>query len=189
MKKRNNKPKPVCEIQQTCDLQKEEKSNLDSNPPPDSEIKKNRKINKTSAVIILFLSFAVVVISAQASVYSASNIAIALGVPPILIGAKLVAIGTSLPELTLNYAAVRRGRVQLAIGGVVGSNLTNLTLILGFVLLASPFQVDTAVFLGILPFLLITQIAFWRFVTKGGISRIEGVLLFISYLAFLVLVA
>lgn len=189
LKKRNNKPKPVCEIQQTCDLQKEGKSNPASNPSPDSELKKNTKINKTTAVIILILSFAVVVISAQATVYSASNIAIALGIPPILIGAKLVAIGTSLPELTLNYAAVRRGRVQLAIGGVLGSNLTNLTLILGFVLLVSPFQVNPSVFLEILPFLLITQIAFWRFVTKGGISRKEGVLLFISYLAFIVLVA
>ena len=185
LKKKNNKTKPVCEIQQTCNLKKEGKSN----PELDCDMGKNTGINKTKTVIILILSFTLVVISAQFTVYSASNIAIAFGVPAILVGAKLVAIGTSLPELTLNLEAVRRGRVQLAIGGVVGSNLANITLILGLVLLASPFQVNPSVFLEILPFLLITTIAFWRFVTKGGISRTEGTLLLLSYLAFLILVA
>ena len=184
LKKRNSHPKPVCDKEQNCSVQKERKSN----PNPNCEVPGKTRIKKNTAIIILILSFAVVVISAQFTVYSASNIAIALGIPAILVGAKLVALGTSLPELTINLAAVRRGRVQLAIGGIVGSNLTNITLILGIVLLASPFEVNLTVFLEILPFLLITTIAFWRFVTKGGISRIEGVLLFLSYVAFLVLV-
>jgi len=64
------------------------------------------------------------------TIYAASNIAIAFGVPAILVGAKVVAIGTSLPELTLDFTAVRRGRVQLAIGDIIGSNLTNLIYLL-----------------------------------------------------------
>ena len=51
--------------------------------------------------------------------------------------AQVIAIGTSLPEFTIDLAAVRRGRVHLAIGGIIGSNLTNLTLVLGLVLLIS----------------------------------------------------
>ena len=130
----------------------------------------------------------VVVISANFAVNSASNIAIALGVPQILVGAKLVAIGTSLPEFTIDLAAVRRHRTHLAVGDLIGSCLTNLTLVLGLVLIASPFNVDLAVFIEILPFLIITTIIFWRFVMRGGISKVGGALLLLTYVLFQVLI-
>lgn len=173
----------ICTTEE-CRLKEETKSN----PKQDLEKKKITKGKKITVITTLIASFIIIVLSAQLTVYSASNIAIAFGVPAILVGAKLVAIGTSLPELTLDYAAVRRGRVQLAIGGIIGSNLTNLTLILGLVLLFSPFQVDISIFIEILPFLLITSIAFWRFVMKGGISKIEGFFLLLSYIVFQILV-
>ncbi|MBK5133852.1 hypothetical protein JJE00_05420 [Candidatus Bathyarchaeota archaeon] len=116
------------------------------------------------------------------------KLAIVFGVPAILVGAKLVAIGTSLPELTLDITAVRRGRVQLALGDVIGSHLTNLTLVLGIILLGSPFQVDMTIFIEIISFLLITSILFWRFVMRGGISKIEGSILMLSNIVFLIFV-
>jgi cation:H+ antiporter len=146
------------------------------------------KRKKGAVIATLLLSFAVVVISAQLTVYSASNIAEALGVPIILVGAKIVAIGTSLPELTLDLAAVRRGKMQLAIGGIIGSNLTNLTLILGLVLLTSPFTVDLAVFIEIIPFLMITTVIFWRFIMRGGVSKVGGALLLLTYVLFQILI-
>ena len=115
---------------------------------------------------------------------SGLELASLLGAPPILLGPKVTAIGTSLPELTTDFSAVRRGRVHLAIGGIIGSNLTNLTLVLGLVLLTSPFAVDTEIFTELLPFLLITTVIFWRFLTRGGISKIGGLLLLVSYLLF-----
>ena len=149
---------------------------------------KNSKIKKSAVIATLLASFIVVVISAQLTVNSASNIAVALGVPPILVGAKIVAIGTSLPELTLDLAAVRRGRMQLAIGGIIGSNLTNLTLIMGLVLVTSPFAVDLAVFIEIIPFLMITTVIFWRFIMRGGVSKIGGALLLITFVLFQILI-
>ena len=146
------------------------------------------KGKKSAVIATLIVSFAVVVVSARLTVYSASNIAVALGVPPILIGAKIVSIGTSLPELTLDLTAIRRGRVQLALGDIIGSNLTNLTLVLGLVLLTSPFKVDMTIFIEILPFLLITTIIFWRFIMRGGISRTGGAVLILTYILFQVLV-
>ena len=122
--------------------------------------------------------------AARLVVMSGLELASLLGAPPILLGAKLTAIGTSLPELTTDFSAVRRGRVHLAIGGIIGSNLTNLTLVLGLVLLTSPFAVDTEIFTELLPFLLITTVIFWRFLTRGGISKIGGLLLLASYLLF-----
>lgn len=146
------------------------------------------KRKKSAVIATLLLSFTVVVVSARLTVYSAVNMAIALGVSPILIGAKIVAIGTSLPELTLDLTAVRRGRVQLALGGIIGSNLTNLTLVLGLVLLASPFEVDMTIFIEILPFLLITTVIFWRFIMRGGVSKTGGAVLIITYILFQALV-
>jgi len=102
-------------------------------PPVKVTSEKAGKANTKTVLAKLFISITFVAIAADLVVYSGTSIAIALGAPPILIGAKIVAIGTSLPELTLDFTAVRRGRVQLAIGDIIGSNLTNLTLVLGIV--------------------------------------------------------
>jgi cation:H+ antiporter len=142
----------------------------------------------SKVVFMLLLALVGVIVAARLVVTSGLELASLLGAPPILLGAKVIAIGTSLPELTTDFSAVRRGRVHLAIGGIIGSNLTNLTLVLGLVLLASPFAVDTTIFTELLPFLLITTVIFWRFLTRGGISKIGGLLLLASYLLFQVFV-
>jgi len=130
------------------------------------------------------VGIAVVILAARFAVWSASAIATILGIPTILIGAKIVAIGTSLPELALDVTAVRRGKIHLAIGDVIGSNLSNIALVLGLVLLISPFTVDLTIFTEILPFLLIITLLLWRFLTKGGIPKWGGILLIMIYILF-----
>ena len=139
----------------------------------------------------IILSIIFVVVAARVTASSGLTIAHMLGAPPIynrIIGTKVIAIGTSLPELTLDLAAVRRGRIQLAIGDIIGSNLTNLTLVLGLVLIISPFTIDALIFAETLPFLLMTTVIFWRFLVKGGIPRKGGALLSITYFLFQALV-
>jgi cation:H+ antiporter len=145
------------------------------------------KIKQSTKTIVLkiVIGIAIVIATAELTIFSASNIAVALGVPPILIGAKIIAIGTSMPELALDLTAARRGRMQLAIGDAVGSNLTNITLVLGIVLLWSPFgSVDLSIFAQILPFVLITTLILWRYLTKGGVSQFGGIALIIIYILF-----
>lgn len=149
--------------------------------------KKAIKGKLARVIAILVASVAVLLVAAHLVVDSGANIALFLGAPPILIGAKLVAIGTSLPELTLDLTAVRRGRVQLAIGDIIGSNLTNITLVLGLMLIGAPFAVDITVLIEILPFLLVTTIIFWRFLSRGGVTKYGGVILLLSYILFQVL--
>jgi cation:H+ antiporter len=127
---------------------------------------------------------AMVMIAARFVVSSGIEIAVGLGVPTILVGAKIVSIGTSLPELTLDFAAVRRGRVQLAIGDIIGSNLTNLTLVLGLVLLTSPLATDMTIFAELMPFLLITTVILWRYLLRGSISQTGGMVLMFTYILF-----
>lgn len=148
------------------------------------KVEKVKKGNVKKIVPALLLSFAGLLVASRLVVYSGSNIALFLGAPPILIGAKVVAIGTSLPELTLDLTAARRGRVQLALGDIIGSNLTNLTLVLGLVLVSSPLPFDMTIFTEILPFLLITTVVFWRFLTRGGVSQFGGMVLILIYVLF-----
>jgi cation:H+ antiporter len=150
-------------------------------------IETTKKGGKTKVVALLTLGLVGIIVSARLVVSSGVEIAVILGAPAILLGAKVIALGTSLPEFTTDFEAVRRGRVHLAIGGIIGSNLTNLTLVLGLVLLTSP-SVDITILTEILPFLLITTVVFWRFLTRGGISKIGGAILFTTYLLFLILV-
>jgi len=154
---------------------------------PKNQASMSRKVEKqgtTRIIAKLLISFAGVVVAARLVVSYGIDIAGLLGVPPILVGAKLISIGTSLPELTVDFTAVRRGRVHLAIGDIIGSNLTNLTLVLGLVLLTSPFAVDMTIFTEMLPFLLITTIIFWRFLTRGGVSQVGGMILMMVYILF-----
>ena len=146
-----------------------------------------KKENKLKVIALLIIGLVGVIVSARSVVSSGVNLAVTLGAPPILLGAKIIAIGTSLPEFTTGLSAVRRGHVHLAIGDIIGSNLTNLTLVLGLVLLTSP-SVDISILTELLPFLLITTVIFWRFLTRGGISKIGGVLLLAIYLLFQIIV-
>ena len=143
--------------------------------------------SKIEVIALLMVGLVDVIVSARLVVTSGLDFAVLLGAPPILLGAKIVAIGTSLPEFTTDLAAVRRHRVHLAIGGIIGSNLTNLTLVLGVVLIASP-SVEITLLPQILPFLLITTVIFWRFLTRGGISKFGGVLLLATYLLFQIVI-
>ena len=146
-----------------------------------------KKEHLSKVIALLAIGLVGVIVSARLVVTSGVEMAVILGAPPILFGAKVIAIGTSLPEFTTDLAAVRRGRVHLAIGGIIGSNLTNLTLVLGLVLLTSP-SVEITILTELLPFLLITTVIFWRFLTRGGISKFGGVLLLATYLLFQLLV-
>ena len=146
-----------------------------------------KKENKTKVIALLIVGLVGIIVSARLVVSSGVNLAVILGAPSILLGAKVIAIGTSLPEFTIDLAAVRRGHVHLAIGDIIGSNLTNLTLVLGLVLLTSP-SVNIAILTEILPFLLITTVIFWRFLTRGGISKIGGVILLAVYLLFQIII-
>ena len=62
--------------------------------------------------------------------------------------------------------------------------MTNLTLVLGLVLIASPFAVNMTIFTELLPFLLVTTIIFLRFLARGGLSQVGGIILIMTYILF-----
>lgn len=153
---------------------------------PISEDSRRFRRRKAKLKIIgsVILGAAVTVVAARFMVSSASEIVKAIGIFPIVIGAKMVAIGTSLPELAFCFAATRARRPHLALGDAIGANLTTITLVLGFVLIASPFAVEITRFTEILLFILVSNLILWRYLVKGCISPVGGIILVMMYVLF-----
>ena len=81
--------------------------------------------------------------ASMALINSASQLAAGLGVPPIIVGLFVVAIGTSMPELVFNMAAVRKGRREMAMGNIVGSCVFNSTLVVGLAAIINPIVLSS----------------------------------------------
>ena len=90
----------------------------------------------------LLLGLVVLVGSSKLLVWGASNIALELGVSELVIGLTIVALGTSLPELAASIASLKKGKPDLAIGNVIGSNLFNSLAVIGLPALFIDFRID-----------------------------------------------
>lgn len=109
----------------------------------------------------------------------------ALGVPEAVIGMTVVALGTSLPELTTSLVMARRGQSAMVVGNIVGSNTFNVLSIIGITALVAPLPVDPA-FLGIdlLAVVLVTLLLALVLLSSGRIGRVAGTAAVLAYLAF-----
>jgi cation:H+ antiporter len=135
--------------------------------------------------LLAVVGAAVVVASAFFIVESSTFLARSIGIPPVVIGATIVAFGTSIPELATCIASVRKEHFDLALGNIVGSCFVNITLILGVALVASPLVVNIAAFSNLVMFSLITNLFLWYFLSTERISWREGALLIVLYAVFL----
>jgi cation:H+ antiporter len=140
------------------------------------------------AFILFFAGLFVTIVSAQFVVSSASEIAKIAGVSEALIGMTLVAFGTTLPELALDFTAIRRGQFALAIGDILGSTVINLTLILGLSLAISPTAITSSVYTLPLVFIIAANsFLFYSLVKNGGIGHREGLIFVLMYVLFIML--
>jgi cation:H+ antiporter len=117
------------------------------------------------------------VLGSQVLVKGATAAAIGLGVTETVIGLTIVSAGTSMPELVTSLVAAYRGKADLAIGNVVGSNLLNQLLILGVcgVFSGEGLLVDPVVISRDLPVMVLTTLALLPILwTRGVVSRLEG---------------
>ncbi len=132
-----------------------------------------------------FLGIIGVVGCAYFIVDSASFLALSVGIPPVIVGATVVAFGTSVPELATSIESIKKGFMDLAIGNIIGSCFINITLILGFTLLLSPFNVDTSAFSGLILFSLMTNIILGYMLQNTKVTKRDGAILLAMYIVFL----
>ena len=128
------------------------------------------------------------VLGSQVLVKGATAAAIGLGVTETVIGLTIVSAGTSMPELVTSLVAAYRGKADLAIGNVVGSNLLNQLLILGFcgVFSGEGLLVDPVVISRDLPVMVLTTLALLPILwTRGVVTRLEGGILVGLYVLYM----
>ncbi len=126
------------------------------------------------------------VLGSNLLVEGAVTIARAAGISESVIGLTLIALGTSLPELATAITAARHGHADLALGNALGSNIFNILLVLGALVLIAPVQLaaevlrfDLWVMFGVTVLLIPIMLSGWR------ISRVEGVLFLTLYAAYI----
>lgn len=135
------------------------------------------------AILKVLGGLAVLITSCDFFVDNAVPIAKSFGVNDAFISLTLIACGTSLPELAASVAAALKKNTQLALGNIIGSNIFNITLILGISSQVMPLNssgitaVDYAVMIG-------ASIATVILGIKGKIGRVSGALMFICFIAY-----
>ena len=136
---------------------------------------------------ILIAGFVLLIKGADFFVKGASTIARKFGVPQIVIGLTVVAMGTSAPEAAVSISAAVSGSADITIGNVVGSNIMNVLLILGITALIAPIAVDRSAVKVDMPFMLgITLLLLPLGLTGGMVNRWEGLLLLALFTAYMI---
>ncbi len=132
------------------------------------------------AAIGMVVGLAILGWGADAFVRGASGLALLGGVPPLVIGLTIVAIGTSTPELLVSLMAVIDGSADLALGNVVGSNIGNILLILGLCAVVRPLHVATELLRFDLPVMVVSALAAGLAVYDGFLTHLDGLLLLVG---------
>ncbi|MEM3403151.1 MAG: sodium:calcium antiporter [Nitrososphaeria archaeon] len=146
--------------------------------------KEERKKIKKYALLI-FIGIIGVLMCGALIVDSATYIALELGVPEVIIGATIVAFGTTVPELSVNISAVRKGKIGIMLGNVIGSCFINITCILGLALIALPFAVSLSAFTNLVLFSIIAKLFLWYFLSGLKMTWKEGIIFLFLYGLFL----
>lgn len=136
-------------------------------------------------LLVLILGFALLIWGADYLVKGASNIAKILNVSEMVIGLTIVALGTSLPELLVSIVSATTGSTDIVMGNVIGSNICNLLLILGVVVVMKPIKLEKdsirkniPLLIGITVLILIMSLGMF-FNTRLKITKLDGLLLLI----------
>lgn len=143
--------------------------------------------SKAGTAVQFLFGAAVVVVGSKLLVDGAVGVAARLGVPSIVVGLTVVAIGTSLPELVTAITSSRQSVSDLAVGNVLGANIANLTLIVGTAAVLQDVPMDQFTQRFNFPVLLgFMGLLTWMLFSDHRVTRREGVVLLVAYAHFLV---
>ncbi|RXI99825.1 sodium:calcium antiporter [Anaerobacillus alkaliphilus] len=143
--------------------------------------------------LLLLVGFGLLIKGADYFVTGSSNIASLLRVPPILIGLTIVAFGTSSPEATVSIIAALEGSSGVALGNVVGSNIFNITLVIGLTALINPLKVESETIRKEIPFALLGSVVLLVLISdvvlqtlsSNLLTRSDGFILLLFFAVFM----
>lgn len=135
---------------------------------------------------LLVIGFVLLIKGADWFVEGASKLADRFGIPQLVIGLTIVALGTSLPEAAVSISAATKGSAEITIGNVLGSNILNVLIILGLTAVIRTIAVQTSTVRYEIPFtILITVLLAGLGLFDNRINRVEGVILWILMIVYL----
>ena len=138
------------------------------------------------SIMTIIIGFGLLVWGAERFVHGAAAIANNFGVPPLIIGLTVVGIGTSAPEILISMVAAYEGNPALAVGNALGSNITNIALVLGITALVMPLTVKSETLRREYPIMFTVMLLALVLVMDGHLGQIDGLIL-ISGLFFKIL--
>ena len=140
----------------------------------------------TLTLIQFVLALGLLLFAADRLVYGASRIATYFGLSPLFVGLTIIAIGTSAPEIVISITASMREAPELGIGNAIGSNIANLSLVLGLCAMVQPIDVSKSLMKVELPILLFISLTVSVLFLNRTFSAIDSLICLILFLTFLV---
>lgn len=123
-------------------------------------------------------------LGAEGLVRGSTSIALRLGITPLVIGLTVVAFGTGSPELFVSVGAAYSGNSGIALGNIVGSNISNIALILGAAAMVRPMRVRSELIRREMPLLIGVTLLLCVLLLDGNLSRVDGILLIVGAVAY-----
>jgi cation:H+ antiporter len=160
-----------------------------SNPQSTEAVEGEKNFSTTKSLFYVVAGLALLGVGAKFIVDAAVAVALQFGLSEALIGLTIVAVGTSLPEVAASIVAAKRGKVEIAVGNVIGSNIFNIFLILGVSALVRPLPFSEVFFFDLWVVIISTLVLFLALFIgrKYVIEKWQGatlLALYISYLAY-----
>lgn len=135
-------------------------------------------------LLFVVLGAASIVLGSNVTVDAASFVAAEFGMTPRLIGLTIVAFGTSLPELVTSATAAKRGKTDIAIGNIVGSNIFNILFVVGISAIITPIAFETAFIKDAIVAIGAVVLLFLCVLPKKKLTRAGGVIMLACYAAY-----
>lgn len=142
-------------------------------------------MNMLISLALLVVGFFFLVKGADWFVDGASGMAARLGIPQMIIGLTIVAMGTSAPEAAVSITAALKGSADITIGNVVGSNIINILVILGLAASVTTISVAKSTVFREIPFMIFTTVLLLVLGLDGTVTLMDGLLLWVVFLFYL----
>jgi len=140
----------------------------------------------TSTILYFIAGLIILILGADLLVRGASRIAAAAGIPPLVIGLTIVAIGTASPEIAVSLRAASLGQGSLTLGNVLGSNIFNILFVLGVTALVSPIIIAEQLIRFDAPIMVGVSLLALGLSLDGKLGAIDGLLLLLGFLTYTV---
>jgi len=137
--------------------------------------------------ILLLIGLGAVIISSEVTVTSVVNIAYTFELSEALISVLIIGLGSSLPELSISISAIMKGKTQMSVGNIIGSNILDTLLPIGITAVISHIMFERQLLYFDLPYIFVlTAVVLAFFYTRKGVTRPEGIVILGFYFFYVI---